>query len=189
MHHMALGAPIGFSARLTQNNRRDGLYHNQMNNGAAQIHIALMGDPTLRMHVVPPPGSTAAFRQGSIVSLAWQPSTDSVLGYNIYRSSSMEGPFKKLNEAPINGTTFADTQPGQADIYMVRALKLEVSGSGSYYNLSQGSFVRVPGELLTQTERTVATRRRNQPVHSGLSSGLRLARTHEWHSGNYRARP
>ena len=158
MHHMALGAPIGFSARLTQNNRRDGLYHNQMNNGAAQIHIALMGDPTLRMHVVPPPGTTAASRQGSMVTLAWQPSTAPVLGYNVYRSSSMEGPFKKLNEPPINDTTFADTQPGQADIYMVRALKLEVSGSGSYYNLSQGSFVRVPGELLTQTERTVATR-------------------------------
>jgi hypothetical protein len=117
-----------------------------------------MGDPTLRMYVVPPPGSTTAFRQGSIVSLAWQPSTDSVLGYNIYRSSSMEGPFKKLNEAPINDTTFADTQAGQADIYMVRALKLEVSGSGSYYNLSQGSFVRVPGELLTQTLPTLATR-------------------------------
>lgn len=177
MHHMALGAPIGFSARLTQNNRRDGLYHNQMNNGAAQIHIALMGDPTLRMHVVPPPGAATAFRQGSIVSLTWQPSTDSVLGYNVYRSSSIEGPFKKLNEAPINDTTFADTQSGQADIYMVRALKLEVSGSGSYYNLSQGSFVKVPGELLTQTAAPLAPRPEVSPYavasHS-VSSSLAL---------------
>jgi hypothetical protein len=167
---MALGAPIGFSARLTQNNRRDGLYHNQMNNGAAQIHIALMGDPTLRMHVVPPPGTTTAFRQGSVVTLAWQPSIDSVVGYNIYRSSSLEGPFKKLNAAPINQTTFVATQSEQADIYMVRALKLEVSGSGSYYNLSQGSFVTVPGELLAQTAPQLTTRAEISPYAVALHS-------------------
>jgi hypothetical protein len=177
MHHMALGAPIGFSARLTQNNRRDGLYHNQMNNGAAQIHIALMGDPTLRMHVVPPAGTTTAFRQGSIVSLAWQPSAGPVLGYNIYRSSSMEGPFKKLNDTPINDTTFADTLPGQADIYMVRALKLEESASGSYYNLSQGSFVRLPGELLTQTAPPVAAHSENSLYAAASHPASALALT------------
>jgi hypothetical protein len=37
---------------VTQNNRHDGFYRNELNNGAGQIHIALMGDPTLRMRVV-----------------------------------------------------------------------------------------------------------------------------------------
>ena len=156
MHHMALGAPIGFSARLTQNNRRDGLYHNQMNNGAAQIHIALMGDPTLRMHVVAPAGGITGVRQGATVSLTWEPSAEPVLGYNIYRSSSLDGPFSKLNSEPVTSTSFVDAQPSQADTYMVRALKLEVSGSGSYYNLSQGAFVKVPLELLSEAAPLVA---------------------------------
>jgi len=52
LQHMALGEPIGFGARLTQNNGPGGLYQNQVNSCAEQIHIALMGDPTLRLHVV-----------------------------------------------------------------------------------------------------------------------------------------
>lgn len=57
LHHMALGETIGYSTRLTQNNTPGGLYRNQMNSCAGQIHIALMGDPTLRMHVVAPPSN------------------------------------------------------------------------------------------------------------------------------------
>src|SRR5205807_6962433 len=60
LQHMALGETIGFGARLTQNNGPGGLYRNQMNNCASQIHIALMGDPTLRMHVVAPPSGLSS---------------------------------------------------------------------------------------------------------------------------------
>lgn len=144
MHHMALGAPIGFSARLTQNNRRDGLYHNQMNNGAGQIHIALMGDPTLRMHVVAPPTDLTATREGLAVHLAWQAAEDSVLGYHVYRGSDVDGPFKRLTACPVQIPHFSDPQPESGSIYLVRALKLETSGSGSYYNLSEGVFVTEP---------------------------------------------
>ena len=52
-HHMGLGEPIGYSARLTQNN--GGLYQNQVNQNLRGVHIALMGDPTLRLHPVEPP--------------------------------------------------------------------------------------------------------------------------------------
>jgi hypothetical protein len=141
LHHMAMGAPIGFSARLTQNNRRDGLYHNQMNNGASQIHIALMGDPTLRMHVVAPPTSLSAICHDAIVDLTWQPCDDSVLGYHVYRATQADGPFTRLTTAPLTASWFSDPHPGAAPTYMVRALKLETSGSGSYYNLSEGEFV------------------------------------------------
>ena len=50
---------IGYAARLTQNNGGNGLYHNQINSAAGNIHIALMGDPTLRMHPVAPVNLTA----------------------------------------------------------------------------------------------------------------------------------
>src|SRR5439155_1309263 len=54
-HPMGLGETIGYTARLTQNN--SGLYQNQNNPSANYIHVALMGDPTLRLHPVTPPGT------------------------------------------------------------------------------------------------------------------------------------
>jgi hypothetical protein len=142
LHHMALGAPIGFSTLLTQNNRRDGLYHNQMNNGAAQIHIALMGDPTLRMHVVSPPIGLVANRRDYSVELNWRAAQQDVLGYHVYRAANPSGPFTRLTAASLNTTTYKDIQPLSAPCYMVRSLILERSGSGTYYNLSQGVFAK-----------------------------------------------
>ncbi|HUS35884.1 MAG TPA: fibronectin type III domain-containing protein, partial [Verrucomicrobiae bacterium] len=57
LHPMALGEPIGYCATLTQNNKTNnvGLYPPQINAGFGQVHIALMGDPSLRMHIVKPP--------------------------------------------------------------------------------------------------------------------------------------
>jgi hypothetical protein len=158
LQHMALGAPIGFSARLTQNNRRDGLYHNQLNNGAAQIHIALMGDPTLRMHAVAPPAHLSADLQGPIVNLQWNASDDAILGYHVYRAVSPGGPFTRLTAAPVKTTRFTDPHPELASTYMVRGLKLETSGSGTYYNLSEGCFVTLPGTETIPAAPTVASK-------------------------------
>ena len=73
---MALGEPIGFSARLTQNNRPGGLYENEQNNCASLIHIALMGDPTLRMHVVAPPSNVSLTEENNNVTLNWSASSE-----------------------------------------------------------------------------------------------------------------
>jgi len=54
LHHMALGETIGFSTRLSQNN--DGSLYDA-NVDRRGVHIALMGDPTLRMHPVVPPSA------------------------------------------------------------------------------------------------------------------------------------
>jgi hypothetical protein len=139
VHPMALGAPIGFCARLTQNNGEGGLYRNQVNNGAGQIHIALMGDPTLRMHIVAPPTHLEVVTNGSSASLNWQPSADAVLGYHVYSSAFPNGPYVRLTSSPLLATIFTPAAP-LAPYYMVRAVKLETSASGTYYNLSQGAF-------------------------------------------------
>src|SRR6185503_9463044 len=47
MHSMGLGGTVGSTARLTQNNSGD--YQTIINAGQNQIHVALMGDPTLRL--------------------------------------------------------------------------------------------------------------------------------------------
>ncbi|HEV2394933.1 MAG TPA: glycoside hydrolase family 9 protein [Verrucomicrobiae bacterium] len=145
LHHMALGMPIGFSARLTQNNGPGGIYSNEVNSAAGEIHIALMGDPTLRMHAVVPPSNIAATTNGSAVTLNWTASTDSVVGYHIYRASGTNNSFARLTTTPITGTTFTDSSASGASDYMVRAVKLETSSSGTYFNPSEGAFLAPVG--------------------------------------------
>jgi hypothetical protein len=58
-HHMALGTHIGYSTKLTQENGPNGLYPPHAP-GTAEVHISLLGDPTLRMHPVAPVQNVAA---------------------------------------------------------------------------------------------------------------------------------
>ncbi|MCI0534364.1 MAG: cadherin-like domain-containing protein, partial [Verrucomicrobiales bacterium] len=147
-HHMALGQTIGFSARVTQN-WGGKLYVDEVNDEAGQVHIALMGDPTLRMHPVGPVANLAGIRGNQSVALEWTASSDTVLGYHVYRATSSSGPFTRLTSLPLTETTFTDGTPlPGANTYMVRAVKLEVSPSGSHYNLSQGVFVTVEDAVM-----------------------------------------
>lgn len=144
--HMALGETIGFSTRLSQNNA----FTYDPGVDARERHIALMGDPTLRMHVVGPPAAVVAMPNSSGgVDLVWGASTDSVLGYHIYRASAAGGPFARLNSSLLSGTSYSDSTPAGERHYMVRAVKLETSASGTYYNASQGIFAQSnPGTTL-----------------------------------------
>ena len=105
-HHMGLGETIGFAARVTQNNAGS-LY--SANYGTNWVHIALMGDPTLRLHPVPHrlPSSLSSNRTAGI-DLAWTPSPDAVAGYHVYRSASAAGPFTRLTANLLTGTTYTD---------------------------------------------------------------------------------
>jgi hypothetical protein len=145
-HHMALGEPIGLSVLLAQNNR--GLYKNQLNLSAGQVHIALMGDPTLRLHTVAPAGNlTTSGAANGPVTLNWTASADSVRGYYVYRADNPNGPFSRLTRSFLTTTSYSDAAaPPGPKVYMVRAVKLETSASGTYYNPSQGVFATVdPG--------------------------------------------
>jgi hypothetical protein len=142
VHHMALGETIGFAAKVTQNNTAANYSVNGFDH---QICIALMGDPTLRMHIVAPPSAFLVSSDGSgRVSLSWNASPDSVIGYHVYRAPTAAGPFTRLNSALLTGTNYTDPVI-TTNVYMVRAVKLEVSGSGSYYNASQGIFQSLDG--------------------------------------------
>lgn len=143
-HHMALGETIGFSTRLTQN-ESGALYSGSGHRRFADI--ALMGDPTLRMHVVAPPSALGIKTNGSGgVELNWNASPDTVLGYHVYRAPTAAGPFTRLNGSLLTSTSYTDPVV-TTNVYMVRAVKLEVSGSGSYYNASQGIFQDLAGNF------------------------------------------
>jgi hypothetical protein len=140
VHHMGLGEPIGYSTRVTMNNRT--LYRNQSNDFTRAVFVALMGDPTLQMDPVAPASNLTAMQSGNSVNLTWSSSTDSAIqGYHVYRSSSSTGPFSRLTTLPILGNTFSDNgvAPGNYT-YMLRAVKLQNTPSGSYFNPSEGIF-------------------------------------------------
>jgi len=136
LHPMALGETIGYCARLTQNNR--GLYA-PTGTFAGGVHIALMGDPTLRLHVVAPPSALTGSADGPKTSLSWSASTDAGAAYVVYRAADPKGPFERLTEAPLRETRYS-SPAGKGGVYMVRAVKLETGASGSYWNASQGIF-------------------------------------------------
>ena len=97
---MGLGETIGFAARVTQNNGGS-LY--SANYGTNWVHIALMGDPTLRLHPVAPPAALVASSNPTAgIDLAWTPSPDTVTGYHVYRSASTRRPVHAAHREPAD---------------------------------------------------------------------------------------
>jgi hypothetical protein len=139
---MSMGETIGYGMRASQNNST--LYSNQVNRETRGIHLALMGDPTLRLHVVAPPSALSSSSDAAGEHLRWNAASDAVAGYHVYRAISSSGPFNRVTSSPVTGISYSDgTAPAGRSTYMVRAVKLERSETGSYYNLSQGIFASV----------------------------------------------
>jgi hypothetical protein len=136
VHHMAMGETIGYGARVTQNNSGTYFY-----GYGPEVHVALMGDPTLRLTPVAPVSNLTVIPGLHTAALTWTASLETVDGYHVYRSPYPGGPFSRITASPLGSTSFTDSGvPGGAWTYMVRTVKLETSASGSYGNASQGVF-------------------------------------------------
>lgn len=134
-HQMGMGETIGACARAAQNDTSAGGSFMRF------VHVALMGDPTLRQHVLAPPGGALAAPAGTGMLVTWTPSPDAVAGYHVYRAAAAAGPFTRLTAGPVAGTSFLDSAPPNGGAtWMVRATRLETSPGGTYWNLSQGAF-------------------------------------------------
>ncbi len=147
-HHMGLGETIGFSALISMNNNLT----YEPNNSQRGIHMALMGDPTLRNDIVAPVSNLTAAYLEPHASLQWSPSQDSVLGYHIFRKTAEQEAFEQINNDLVTTHFYVDSCLSVKGkyTYMVRALKLENTNSGSYFNLSTGIFTTIenPNEPL-----------------------------------------
>jgi hypothetical protein len=144
LHHMGLGETIGYSTRLTMNN--SSLYQNQINFLPRAIYINLMGDPSLRMDIVAPPGGLSASSANGQVALNWGASGDATAGYYLYRADSSSGYFSRITSSPVYGSSSVDSPPAGNWIYQVRAVALQQTPSGTYYNLSQAAFAMVTAD-------------------------------------------
>lgn len=145
VHPMGLGFSIGECLLLTQNNSSRYL----ANSNEKGVTIALMGDPTLRLHMITPPKNLKAIKTThNRVELKWESSTEykskDFLGYHVYRFDSSEGDkfgrYKKISQAIIVDTAYIDSFPHapMMNNYMVKAVKLEEIASGTYFNVSHG---------------------------------------------------
>lgn len=134
-HQMALGQTIGYTAKMAINSPRS-LYHSEfVNNG---IHLALMGDPSLRLHPITPASGFTASANCQQVNLSWTASTDTAITeYRVYRSQTQDGKYELAGKT--TGNTYIDTTALLGtNYYMIRAVRLQKTPSGTYYNMSLG---------------------------------------------------
>lgn len=156
LYHMAMGEVIGYGVRYTQNNSETsstGGWDTSFYPRA--ITYNLMGDPTLRLHSVRAPSHVVATASPGGVTLTWDASPDASLGYHVYRATAAGGPFTRLTGSatsdvnpagsPIAGLTYTDTSAvsGTTYTYLVKAVKMEVSASGTYVNQSLSDAVTI----------------------------------------------
>lgn len=158
-YHMAAGLPIGYAMRDTYNRKYNGAMSGQL----AEDHVyllqtsltysygelvhSLMGDPTLRLHPVPPPRSLAAAVDGEATTLAWTPPADAArVGFHVYRSTARLGPYERLTAEMLAADAISFTDPARpaGDVfYQVRAIASTGTPSGAYLNPSQAAFAWV----------------------------------------------
>ena len=142
VHRMGLGGTIGESLLLSQNST---LYGNGSDGVFSSVDISLMGDPTLRQDVIEPVSNVVATSDAGGNVITWQASAESGIdGYYVYRATDANGPWTRLNTSVTASTFYTDTTATSVDgyYYMVRADKLTITPSGSYYNLSLGAVSR-----------------------------------------------
>ncbi|WAC21579.1 hypothetical protein OVA24_09300 [Luteolibacter sp. SL250] len=146
-HHPGMGETWGYSAKASMNaGLSGGGSYAPLASSGGGTHIALMGDPALRMHMTTPPRGLAATSSSGNVALGWAASTESAVnGYHVYRGPSADGPFTRLTTDPVTATTFTDTTApaGGTLTYLVKTLRLDSVPGGSFHNLSIGSPVTI----------------------------------------------
>lgn len=178
IHHMALGETIGYSARLSQNSSQiysggvlgnyvqvininpDGSY--ALTGGLErQIHIALLGDPTLRSNpkqIAALGTLTAKTEFPNKVKLSWIKPSGTADAYMVYRRKDGTKKWTALTPRPITATSYQDSLRNDGTLeYMVRCCALLSSASGTYYDMGRGARASVLTTHVTDDVETGAS--------------------------------
>lgn len=154
-HTLAIGESYADITKRSQNNWQD-YDGNYYQNGT---HLALLGDPSLRIHAMKPAKniSVQANEDRDAATVSWDGTDENnILGYFIYRSHRETGKYLPINDVPITETTYTDATPYDGtNHYMVRVAKKQQTGSGNYINLSLGISVEINamrGEIASYKE-------------------------------------
>lgn len=141
------GDPLGFAVKEVMN-------HNTANNNVQKppqnwdasdwwnrTHFSFNGDPTLRLYQLKPPSNLAISNVNNQAVLSWTASPDAAAtGYHVYKSSTEFGKFTRVTSSPLTTLNYTDADYHYNDWYMVRAVKPEESGCGTFLTPSMGIF-------------------------------------------------
>lgn len=79
------------------------------------------------------------------VSLSWTASTSTnVVGYNVYRGTTSNGPYTKVNSSPVSATAFTDNAVQSGVTYYYVATAVDSSGSESAYSNQAQAVIPTP---------------------------------------------
>lgn len=164
VHHMALGMNVGYGAKLTMNNSAD-YWNGGFNMSDNKVHISLQGDPTLKMRHLSPVKKVTAVSQNNLVKLSWTKAPGKHDGYVVYRYDTAANTYFRVNKNYIIKDTFFNDSSNfknGKNTYTVRAIRLETTASGTWYNLGAGAFVNVNH---LYTSRVISAQLRGISVH------------------------
>lgn len=136
---MATGAHIGQCTKLTQNGNGGFFFSG---NGPRFTHIALMGDPTLRLHPLPMVKNlTAALKDRKII-LEWEKGDSTQQDFAVFEVSDA---YQSFVDMVYNQTSYEIScpKPGTNKRFLVKPVALTETASGSYFNTGTGSSVAV----------------------------------------------
>ena len=181
---LASGETVGYCNQETQNAAANtGFLPSYGESGA---HVSLLGDPTLRAHVVAPPTDLIPALQCAAVELIWTaPAGVPPQGYHVYRAEVRNGTYTRLTENTISTTSYMDlTAPGDTLYYQVRAVQLvSAPGGGTYLNTSLGaaaSLIFAPGNAPVVTAADATITCTAQEVTLVAASSLPISGVPEW---------
>ncbi|MBP9187296.1 MAG: T9SS type A sorting domain-containing protein [Bacteroidia bacterium] len=151
LHHMSLGYTIGHAAKLAQNNVDGRLLTPVSVSGyfssffPSYVHVALMGDPSLRLFYNPIPQNVVATPNPDSTSynLSWN-AVPGAVGYQVFRSLNPMYGGDAIYTTTNPSVTITNLFPGVNHIY-VRAQFIETSASGAYNQLSLGEYIEING--------------------------------------------
>ena len=97
--------------------------------GTASANISFVGSASSATETLT--GTGAAPAQHS-ADLSWSPSSSTVVGYNVYRSTTPGGPYAKVNSSVDPSTIYTDSsvQNGQTYYYVSTAVNSDGAESG-----------------------------------------------------------
>jgi len=153
-HHMGLNNPIALSAKKSiDNGKRRGYVSTAYENAGSSpngVHMALMGDLSLRNSYVEPVREFGAEMQHTQVMLTWKNASISAgISFLVYSSSDSLSGYTLLHTASGADSSYVDINGTANTYYYIKVVELDTTLSGSYFNNSVGVFTSVGRTVVT----------------------------------------
>lgn len=154
---MGVGETIGESCKRIMNHNDSNKYyekpHQDFDNPDFwyRMQFAVYGDPTVRFYQIRPVKDIYVLigTSSSNPELVWTASTEQgILRYDIYESTTQFGFYNKIGST--TNTYFELKNSTKGNWYMVKAIAIEETGSGKFYNSSLGVAIENPFDVNTK---------------------------------------